>query len=233
MSAPAHEQAKRLIDEARAARARWDLVSSTNTLFAALKLAQQGNAYAAEHVIWMDLATTQRAGNDHAAALTSLLSAESAATSAGDTLAFLRARMRRCACLVGLGRGFEAATLQVEATRAHSDTILNQAVIGTEIEVGLLMNAGSRFIDREPAKALAAFERVLALEPGICAERTLASACSSLGAIHEGQGRYREAVAMYERVAEVARRLVCEELMASAKASEARCKARLENGGYP
>lgn len=198
-----HEEAERLLEEARVARARRDLDGSTRALDKALKLARAHNAPILIHRAWMDLGTTQRAQRNYEGAMKSFTAASEAALLAGDRVASARALMRYGACLARLKRVDEALAMQNKIRGSYGVDVANEAFRGTESEVGVLMTSAFDDIKRAPDRARAALERILSLAD-ICEPPILIRAYVALTFILEEQHQFREAAGMYEQLAELA-----------------------------
>ncbi len=198
-----HEEAERLLEEARVARARRDLDGSTRALDKALKLARAHNAPILIHRAWMDLGTTQRAQRNYEGAMKSFTAASEAALLAGDRVAFARARIRYGSCLMRLRRVEESFAVQDELARSNGVAIMKEASRGTEIEVGWLITSAFEDLERAPAKARAALERVLVLAD-ICEPPILIRAYVALTFVLEKQNQFHEAARLYTQLAELA-----------------------------
>lgn len=224
----ATQEVERLLEEARAARVRRDFAASATVLYQAIGISREHTAHALEHRAWMDLGTTQRAEGDLHGAMASFVWAGSAALRADDRVGSARALLRKCACLVRLSQAKEAIAFQAEMTRVYGKAVMNEAMIGTESEVGLLMTAAFDQIEHEPGKARAAFERVLALSD-ITEAPILVRAHVGLTLVLERGRAFQEASRIYAALAELAERMGMHELRDGSLASAARCAGAAAN----
>lgn len=194
-------RSSRLLVEARAALAQWDISGAKSAIFAALKHSQQDSAYDVEHKSWMALAIAQRAEDEHEAALHSLIAAESAARAASDILAFACARMSRCACLVGVGRWPDAHSLRQALVREHGDEVMARAMVEPHVDGSLLLSLASAYMEVDIDRARAAFERAIVVSTEPIME---ARAYAGLGRVLDALELYDEAVLAFTRLAELA-----------------------------
>ncbi len=224
----ATQEVERLLEEARAARVKRDFSKSASALYQAIEISRRHAAHALEHRAWMDLGTTLRAEGDLQSAMGFFVLAGSAALRAGDRVGSARAMLRKCACLVRLSQVEQAVAFQNEMTRVYGKAVMNEAMIGTESEVGLLMTAAFDQVEHEPEKARAAFERVIALSD-ITEPPILVRAHVGLTLILERSRAFQEASRIYAALAELAERIGMNELRDGSLAASARCARAAAN----
>lgn len=227
----ATQEVERLLEEARVARVKRDFAASATVLYRAIGISRQRTAHALEHRAWMDLGTTLRAEGDLQGAMGCFIWAGSAALRAGDRVGSARALLRKCACLVRLSHAEQAIAFQNEMTRVYGKDVMNEAMIGTESEVGLLMTAAFDQVEHEPEKARAAFERVLALSD-ITEAPILVRAHVGLTLVLERRRAFQEASRIYAALAELAERIGMNELRDGSLASSARCARAAANDNH-